>query len=105
MRQEEVDAYLEERDSGVRGGCVPIDPIYREALTMAKDIVKNAVREKGFKLASVDTDDIEHLAKEVIADNPDITKEAERRVDQRSKMTEFDMTEFDLLSVSNGESS
>jgi len=86
VRQEEVDAYLEERDSGVRGGPVPIDPVYRETLTMAKDIVKNAVREKGFKLANVDTDHIERLTKEVIANNPDITKEAKRRVDQRSEL-------------------
>ncbi len=86
VRQEEVYAYLEERDSGLRGGRVWIDPVYREALTIAKDIVKKALREKGFKLANVDTDSIERLTKGVIANNPDILKEAKRRVDQRSEL-------------------
>ncbi len=74
--------------------------IRREAFTIAKDAIEYVLRENGSEPADVGTDEIERLAVEVIANNPDITKEAERRVDQRSKMTAVD-----LISVNNGESS
>lgn len=78
-----------------------------EEFNIAKEVVKNILREKGFELADIDTDEIKRLAVNVIADNPDITREAERRVDQRSKMVDESskMTAADLLSASNGESS
>ena len=95
--QAEIDEYLENYDFGVRRGRGPTDPIEREALNMAKDIVKNALREKGFKLADVDTDDINRLAEEAVAANPDITKEAKRRVDQRAKLG--DLGDLNLDSV------
>ena len=90
VRQENVDAYIKERDTGGRGGRVSTDPVRKEALAMATDFVKNALRKKGHKLANVDTGEIKRLTLEAIANNPGITKEAERRVDERSKMTEFD---------------
>ena len=46
--------------------------------------METALREKGFDLADVETDEIERRAVEGVANNPDITKEAERRVDRRS---------------------
>ena len=94
--QAEIDEYLEGYDFGVRRGRGPADPIEREALNIAKDIVKNALREKGFKLADIDTEDINRLADECVAANPDITKEAKRRVEQRGKIA---ATEMDLSSV------
>lgn len=95
--QAEIDEYLENYDFGVRRGRGPTDPVEREALNMAKDIVKNALREKGFKLADVDTDDINRLAEEAVAANPDITKEAKRRVEQRAKLG--DLGDLNLGSV------
>ncbi len=74
--------------------------IKREAFTIAKDATEYVLRQKGVDLADVDTDEIEHLAVQIIAKRPDITKEAERRVDRRSKMLASD-----LLSAGNGESS
>jgi len=73
-----------------------------EAFTIAKDAIEYVLREKGLVLADVDTDEIERLAIQVIADNPDITNEAERRVDQRSKIMELGL---DLLQASIGENS
>lgn len=84
--QAEVDLYIEEYEFGVRRGRGPLDPIEREALNIAKDTVKDALRKNGYKLADVDTDDINRLAEQVVADNPEITKEAERRVKEKGKI-------------------
>ncbi len=94
--QAEIDEYLENYDFGVRRGRGPSDPIEREALNMAKEIVRNALREKGYKLGDVAAEDINRLAEEAITSNPDITKEAKRRVDHRSKLG---VGELDLSSV------
>lgn len=91
-----IDEYLEDYAFGVRRGRGPSDPIERETLTIAKDVVKTALREKGFKLGDISPEDINRLADELIAANSDIAKEAKRRVDQRGKMTTGDM---DLSSV------
>ncbi len=89
--QAEIDSYLEDYDFGKRGGRGPTDPVEREALSIARDLIKTALREKGLKLADIETDDINRLAEEAIASNPDITKEAKRRVDQRSKIASGDI--------------
>lgn len=94
--QGELDEYLESYDFGVRKGRGPADPVEREALNIAKDIVKNALREKGHKLADVATEDINRLAEKLVAEQPEITKEAKRRVDQRSKLG---VVELDVSSV------
>jgi len=94
--QAEIDEYLEGYEFGVRRGRGPSDPVEREALNIAKEIVKKAIREKGFKLGDIETEDINRLAEQVIADSPDVTKEAKRRVEQRSKLT---AGELDLSSV------
>ncbi len=94
--QAEVDEYIDGYDFGLRRGRGPSDPVEREALNMAKEIVKNALREKGYKLNDVNTDDINRLAEEAVAANPEITKEAKRRVDQRGKLG---VGELDLGSV------
>ena len=85
--QAEIDQYLEEYDFGVRRGRGPTDPVEREALNMAKDMVRKAIREQGFKLADIETEKINELAEQAVAENPDITKEAKRRVAERSKLT------------------
>ena len=94
--QAEIDEYLENYEFGARRGRGPSDPIEREALNMAKEIVRGALREKGFKLADVSVEDINRLAEEAVAANPDIMKEAKRRVDQRTKLG---VGELDLSSV------
>ena len=89
--QAEIDEYLESYDFGVRRGRGPTDPVEREALNIGKDIVKRALREKNFKVADIDASEITRLAEEVVAKNPDITKEAKRRVEQRNKLTVGDL--------------
>lgn len=84
--QAEIDEWLEQYEFGVRRGRGPVDPIERETLTIAKDIVRGALREKEYKLADIAAEEITRLAEEVISNNPDIAKEAKRRVDQRNKL-------------------
>ncbi len=85
--QAEIDEYLEGYEFGIRRGRGPTDPVEREALNIAKELVRTALREKGHKLADVDSDDINRLAEDAIAANASITKEAKRRVEARSNIT------------------
>lgn len=84
--QSEIDQYVEEYEFGMRKGRGPTDPVEREALNIAKDLVKDALRKSGHKLADVDASDITRLAEQVVEENPDVTKEAERRVKERGKV-------------------
>lgn len=94
--QADIDGYLEDYDFGVRRGRAPADPVEREALVIAREAVKTALRQKGFKLADVAAEDIARLAEDAIAANAEITKEAKRRVDQRAKLG---VDQLDLSSV------
>jgi len=94
--QAKLDEYFESYNFGERRGRGPADPVERETLNIAKDIVKSALREKGHKLADVATEDINRLAEKLAAEQPEITKEAKRRVDQRSKLG---VGELDVSSV------
>ena len=89
--QGEIDQYIEEYEFGVRRGRGPTDPVEREALNIAKEHVKEALRTAGYKLADVETGDINRLAEDVVAENPDITKEAERRVKGRGKIAAINL--------------
>lgn len=98
--QAEIDEYLEEYEFGARRGRGPIDPIEREALIIAKDEVKAALRRNGYKLADIDTADINRLAEQVVEENPDVRKEAERRVKEKSKIGNV---KLDLGGLNSGE--
>lgn len=84
--QAEIDLYIEEYEFGARRGRGPVDPVEREALNIAKDEVKNALRRSGHKIADIATEDINRLAEQVVSENPDIAKEAERRIKEKSKI-------------------
>lgn len=98
--QAEVDQYVEGYEFGVRRGRGPTDPTEREALNMAKEHVKEALRKTGHKLADVEAADITRLAEQVVIENPDITKEAERRVKERGKIGSVTL---DLTTLNSGE--
>ena len=84
--QAEIDQYIEEYEFGVRRGRGPTDPVEREALNIAREEVKSALRKNNYKLADIDAADITALAEQVVSENPDITKEAERRVKKRGEI-------------------
>ena len=81
--QARIDEYLEDYDFGARRGRGPIDPVEREAIVIAKDAVRQALRENGYKLADVAAIELNRLVDEAIEGHPEITKEAGRRVKQR----------------------
>ena len=88
-----IDEYIEGYVFGVRRGRGPADPVEREALVIAKEEVRRALRRQGYKLGDVDVSSINRLAEEVIEKNPAITSEAERRVKQRQGLVEdIDLT-------------
>jgi len=84
--QTELDKYLEGYEFGLRRGGGPTDPVGKEAMSLAKDLIKDALRKKGFKLSDVSTKRINELATEALEKNPNIRKEAEARVKRREKL-------------------
>jgi len=84
--QTELDKYLAGYEFGVRRGGGPTDPIGKEATSLAKELIKNALRKKGFKLADLSSKRLNELAVEALEKNPDIRKEAESRVKRREKL-------------------
>lgn len=84
--QTELDKYLEGYEFGVRRGGGPTDPVGKEAMNLAKELVRNALRKKGFKLSDVSAKQINELAAEALEKRPDIRKEAEQRVKRREKL-------------------
>lgn len=98
--QLEIDQYIEDYEFGLRRGRGPIDPTEREALNIAKDAVKDALRRSGYKLADVDAATINDLAAQAVDENPEIRKEAERRVKERNKVGAL---KLDLSAIKTGE--
>ncbi len=84
--QKELDAYLTSYEFGIRRGGGPSDPVGKEANSLAKQIIQNALRKKGFKLADVTSDRMKELVSAALEKNPDIRKEAESRVKRREKL-------------------
>ena len=84
--QADIDEYLEGYEFGVRRGRGPVDPVEREALSIAKELVKAALRKAGHKIASVDVSEINRLAEEAVEKNEKITTTAKRRVEERTAL-------------------
>lgn len=95
--QGQIEEFLEDYEFGVRRGRAPADPVEREKMVIARDIVKAALRKQDFKISEIPADEINRLAEEAIEKNPAIGKEAERRVKNRANISE---TELDLSTVS-----
>jgi hypothetical protein len=80
--QSELDDYSVSYEFGVRSGGGRIsDPIEREAMTIAKELVKAKIREKGGKVADYKAADITELAEGVVARYPEIMEQARIRVE------------------------
>ena len=94
--QTDLDQHIEEYEFGVRRSRGPADPVEREALIMAKDMVKQALRAKGFKIADLDSNDITTLAEQAIVANSAIMKQAKARVAERAKLV---LPDLDLTKI------
>ena len=66
--QADLDAYIADYDFGVRrtGARQVVDPIEKEALTLAVSQVKEALRKKGLKVSDVGTERIKELATQAV---------------------------------------
>ncbi len=91
LTQAEVDAYSGTYQFGVRtgGGFAPRDPVMSEALRIAKDQIKAALKKKGRKVSDVEASAINEAAKKLVGQNPQILELAKQRVaEQQAAATE-----------------
>lgn len=85
--QADVDKYVEEYEFGARRGGAPADPVEREALEIAKGLVRDALKNKGYKLGDVAASDVTKLANDVLEKHGEqIRKQAAAIVKQREKV-------------------
>lgn len=81
--QKDLDAYMAQYEFGVRQGGGGQDPIEKEALSIAREQIKTAVKKKGLKIGpkgNVSTARVNEMAVELVKSNPKITKLAAERV-------------------------
>ncbi len=71
------------------GGFAPRDPVMSEALRIAKDQIKAALKKKGRKVSDVEASAINEAAKKLVGQNPQILELAKQRVaEQQAAATE-----------------
>jgi hypothetical protein len=93
--QEQLDAYAEEYEFGMRtGGGGTRDPIMSEAMKIARDKVREALRKKNIKLKDVDASRITELAKKVLDKYPDIMVLAKQRVEEAQAAASGDLDDL-----------
>lgn len=91
-----VDDYCESYEMGVRtGGGRSGDPVQAEALNIARDLVRKAIRTKGLKLADVPAAKITALAKAAIEKNPHILETARQRVEAAKEIAGIELGSLD----------
>lgn len=88
--QAAFDKYITEYEFGVRrAGARVVDPIEKEALSIAKDAVKSALAKKGFKLGDGEGQVGKAKFQELVdgySKKPEVLKEAARRVKQAQSL-------------------
>jgi hypothetical protein len=88
--QGEFTAYAVDYEFGTRaagsGGDqgLPRDPIEREAYIMARDLIRQHAKSKGFK---VDAEQVASLIPGILSKRPEIREEAQRRVSAKTSIT------------------
>lgn len=85
----EFATYADEYQFGVKRegtGKTVTDPVEREALRMAKELVKGALRNNGQSIKAVGAEKIAELASGLLEKRPSIREEAKRRVEQAKAM-------------------
>lgn len=62
--------------------------VQTEAMRLARGVVKQLLREEGYKTGAIDAKDLTAYAKEVLATNPELYKKAEANLAERAKEAE-----------------
>jgi len=83
--QQLVDDYTADYQFGQRRGGASGDPVEREALNQAREIVRQKIREKGGKLSDYKAADITAKAQEVLGKYPQIREKARVTVEAQQK--------------------
>lgn len=91
LRSEFAD-YAENYEFGARRGGRVLDPVEREIRRMAEEIVKGAIKAKGFKLSSVSDDQFDKLVAQVTEAKPELRAEAERRIAAAQAAADVDLS-------------
>lgn len=94
MVDKKLDALMrgEVRVQSTREG----DPVRAEALRMATDIIKAALRKAGRKVADVDAKALREKAGEYVAAHPDLTVKAKARVEEARAGATVDLADLGL---------
>lgn len=91
----EFEEYSREYEFGVRqasaGPRAPADPVGKEAFRIAWTKIKAALQAKNIKLDSVSKEKKDELIKALLAKNPAIREEAERRVNATAEIALADV--------------
>jgi len=82
--QEAIDKYIAEYEFGAnRGGSRTVDPVRREALTIAEAKVRDALKKKNVQIKSVGAERIREMAEQALAKFPAIMEQARAVVEAR----------------------
>lgn len=73
-----------------------MDPVEREARSIARDLIKQRLEEQGRKLKDVDKEKLEAKIEEVSA-NEDVLKLARKRVSERKKLADVGLQGLDSI--------
>lgn len=94
--QAELDAYAAAYAFGVRtgGGGAPRDPVMAEAMSIAKGIIRAALKKKGKKVSEVDPKAINDAAKKLIDRDHSITETAKARVAEAQAAASEDLSDL-----------
>ena len=81
-----VDEYVKSYDFGVRtGGGRSADPVQTEAMNIARQKVREALKKQGVKVSDVPAADINKAAKDAIAKYPKIMEMAKQMAELKAK--------------------
>jgi len=82
--QAAIDEHVKNYEFGQRRAST-VDPVEKEALDIARDLIKDGLRKENVKLSSVSTAEMTKRAREVVTANPKITEVAKKRVAERDE--------------------
>jgi hypothetical protein len=104
--QGRLDDYTAEYEFGQRtgGGGRSSDPVQAEAMSITRDLVRQALSKKGLKLADVPASEISRLAKAQLAKTDDartiqIMETARQRVASAKEITDFSLDDTDVAAT------
>jgi hypothetical protein len=96
VMQGQIDDYCDSYEMGVRsgGGGRSSDPVMAEAMNIARDLVRKALKKAGYNLSDVTAGQVSERAKRAVQDNPQIVETARQRVEATKEIAEIVLGEL-----------